>query len=346
MRIALISPPWIPVPPMGYGGIEWVVHLLAEELVARGHDVTLFATGDSQTSAEHRYVFDEGQTSQMHQAMPYTRHVAEAFKYIAAEAEAGRRFDVVHDHTAWLGLGFAPLIPSPLVYTLHGAAVEGERDFFRQFRLHATFVAISQYQTRTFTELEIAAIVPNAVAVEEYNFEPKKQDYLLSLGRIARDKNQGAAVEVARQLEIPIVLAGKVDPGDDTEYFEEAIVPHIDGQLVRFEGEVPDHRKRELFAGARALLFPIRWDEPFGLVMIEAMACGTPVIATRYGSVPEVVRDGVTGFIVDDLDGMIRAVKELDTIDPAACRAHVESNFSPGAMTDGYERVYAQVAAR
>ncbi|MFN2614623.1 MAG: glycosyltransferase family 4 protein [Actinomycetota bacterium] len=346
MRIALLSPPWIPVPPSGYGGIEWVVSLLAEELVARGHDVTLFATGDSKTSAELRCVFEEGPTALMHQAMPYTMHVSDAYLHVAAEARAGRPYDVLHDHTAWVALGFAPLIPTPVVHTLHGAALQQERAFFRQVRNHATYVAISNYQTKTFADIELAAVVPNALDVTSYPFQDEKGDYLLALGRIARDKNQGAAIEVAKRLDIPIVLAGKVDPGDDSAYFDEEIRPHIDGQLVRFEGEVPDHRKRELFAHARALLFPIRWDEPFGLVMIEAMACGTPVIATPFGAVPEVVIDGVTGFIAEDIDAMTKAVEQLSSIDPAKCRAHVERNFSPGAMTDGYERVYAQVARR
>jgi glycosyltransferase involved in cell wall biosynthesis len=347
VRIALISPPWIPVPPHGYGGIEWVVSLLAEELVARGHDVTLFATGDSTTSAELRYVFETGQASRMHQAMPYSMHIGEAYRHIEAEARAGRAYDVVHDHTAWLGLAFAPLISSPVVHTLHGAAIEAERPFFRMVRENATYVAISEYQTKTFTDIEIAGIVPNAVDVSSYPFRAEKDDYLLSLGRIARDKAQGDAITVAKEVGIPIVLAGKVDPGDDTAYFEEAVRPHIDGQTVRFEGEVPDARKRELFGGARAFLFPIRWDEPFGLVMIEAMACGTPVIATPYGAVPEVVDDGVTGFIVRDMDEMRNAVSRLGEISAEACRASVQERFSPAAMAQRYEDVYAKaISAR
>lgn len=346
MRIAMLSPPWIPVPPSGYGGIEWVVSLLVEELVARGHDVTLFATGESKTSAELRYVFEVGPVEKMHRALPYAMHVGAAFRRIAAEEAAGRPYDLIHDHTAWLALQFGPLVRAPIVHTLHGAATEEERPFFRQVRDHATFVAVSHYQTTTFTEIEITAVVPNAVDLASFPLRKDKEDYLLCLGRIARDKNQAVAIEVAKRLGIPIVLAGKVDAGADTEYFDQAVRPHIDGQLVRFEGEVPDHRKRELFAGARALLFPIEWPEPFGLVMIEAMACGTPVVATPFGAVPEVVDSGVTGFIVRDVDEMVKAVERLDEIDPEACRAHVEARFSPAAMTDGYERVYAQTARR
>lgn len=344
MRIALLSPPWIPVPPSGYGGIEWIVSLLAEELVTRGHDVTVFATGDSKTSAELRYVFDVGPVAQMHQAMPYSMHVGAAYQHIAEEARSGRRYDVVHDHTAWLSLAFAPLIPAPVVHTLHGSAIEAERDFFHLVRNNADFVAISQYQTRTFTRIQITDVVPNAVDVTSYPFSAKKDDYLLSLGRIARDKAQHLAIEVAKRAGMPLVLAGKIDPGDDRAYFDEMILPHVDGQNVRFEGEVPDDRKRELFAGARAFVFPIQWDEPFGLVMIEAMACGTPVVATPYGAVPEVITDGVNGFIANSVDDMVEAVNKIDSISPDVCRAVVEQRFAPSVMTDGYEAVYRRVA--
>jgi glycosyltransferase involved in cell wall biosynthesis len=344
VRIALLSPPWIPVPPSGYGGIEWIVSLLADELVARGHDVTLFATGDSQTAAELRFAFMVGPVAQMHQAMPYAMHVGSAYRHIAEEEEAGRPYDVVHDHTAWLSLAFAPLIPTPVVHTLHGAAIEEERPFFRSVRDTATFVAISKYQTRTFTEIDIADVVPNAVDVASYPFQPKKEDYLLSLGRIARDKAQHVAIEVSKRTGLPLVLAGKIDPGADREYFDELILPHVDGQNIRFEGEVPDDRKRELFAGARALVFPIQWDEPFGLVMIEAMACGTPVIATPFGAVPEVVNDGVNGFIATTVEEMVDAVGLLDRISPEECRADVERRFAPSVMTDGYEQIYKRVA--
>ncbi|HEV2685307.1 MAG TPA: glycosyltransferase family 4 protein [Actinomycetota bacterium] len=344
MRIAMLSPPWIPVPPSGYGGIEWIVSLLCEELIARGHDVTLFATGDSKTSAELRYVFEVGPVAQMHHALPYSMHVGAAYQHIAEEARAGRPYDVVHDHTAWLSLAFAPLIPTPVVHTLHGAAIEAERDFFHFVRNNADFVAISQYQTRTFTRIQITDVVPNAVDVQSYPFSAEKDDYLLCLGRIARDKAQHLAIDVAQRAGLPLVLAGKIDPGDDRAYFDEMILPHVDGQSVRFEGEVPDDRKRELFSRARAFVFPIQWDEPFGLVMIESMACGTPVIATPFGAVPEVVADGVNGFIATSLDDMVEAVHKIDTISPEVCRAIVEQRFAPSVMTDGYEAVYRRVA--
>ena len=342
----MISPPWIAVPPRGYGGIEWVVHLLTEELVRRGHDVTLFATGDSGTSAELRFVFETGPTALMHQTRADAMHVGTAFRHIVAEGHAGRPYDLVHDHAAWLGIAFAKMIDVPLVHTIHGAFVEANREFYALFHDDATFVTISEYQQREFPDIEYAANVPNAVDVDGFEFRRGKEDYLICLGRIARDKAQGVAVEVAREAGVPLVLAGKVDPGEDTTYFQEAVLPFVDGDLVRFEGEVPDERKRELLAGARAFLFPIQWPEPFGLVMIEAMACGTPVIAFPNGAVPEVVVDGENGFIARSTQEMIGAIKRLDEIAPERCRAFVEARFSPGAMTDAYERVYTSVAGR
>lgn len=339
----MLSPPWIAVPPEGYGGIEWVVSLLTEELVARGHDVTLFATGDSRTKAELRFVFERGPVELMHQALPYSHHIGEALRHVAAEGAAGRPYDVIHDHCAWLTLAFGPLTGVPIVHTLHGAALASEHAFFSAMRSRATFVAISEFQTRSFTSISPRDVVPNPVDVDSYPFRAQKDGYLLSLGRIARDKAQGLAIEIARRAGMPLRMAGKVDPGDDRAYFEEAVLPHIDGQDVIFEGEVTDERKRELFAGANALLFPIQWEEPFGLVMIEAMACGTPVIATPRGAVPEVVRDGVNGFLASDVDGMVEAVGRLGTLSAEACRADVASRYSAAVMTDGYEAIYNRV---
>jgi glycosyltransferase involved in cell wall biosynthesis len=341
----MISPPWIAVPPRGYGGIEWVVHLLTEELVRRGHDVTLFATGDSSTHAELRFVFDVAPTAQMHLTQPDAMQVGTAFRHIAEEARAGRGYDVVHDHSAWLGVAFAKNLDVPLVHTIHGAFIEANREFYRTFRDHAAFVTISQYQQRDFPELPYAGCVPNAIDVDGFPFRAEKEDYMLCLGRIARDKGQGIAVGIARDIGIPLVLAGKVDSGEDTAYFEEAVLPFVDGDLIRFEGEVPDERKRELLAGARAFLFPIQWPEPFGLVMVEAMACGTPVIAFPNGAVPEVISNSEGGYIVGSPEEMAEAIKRAADISPERCRDYARSRFSPAVMTDAYERIYAAIAA-
>lgn len=334
------------MPPRGYGGIEWVVHLLVEELVDRGHAVTLFASGDSRTSARLVAAFDEGQTSHMHSTMHDAAHAGAAFRAIAAEHVAARPYDVLHDHSAWIAVAVAPLLPVPVVHTLHGAWHDRNRAFFARVSDTVSLVAISAFQTHDNPDAVYAGVVPNAVDVAGLPYSAEKDDYLLCLGRIARDKGQGIAVEVAQRLGMPLVLAGKVDAGQDTTYFQEAVLPHVDGSLIRFEGEVAHERKYELLSRARALLFPIQWPEPFGLVMAEAMACGTPVVAMRNGSVPEIVVDGETGFVVSDADTMRKAVERLGEISPERCRAHVEKRFSPAAMADGYLRVYEAAARR
>jgi len=342
----MITPPWISVPPSGYGGIEWVVSLLVEELVERGHDVTLFASGHSKTKAELLSVFDDPPTARMHLNVPDARHAQRAIREIVDRHGTDRAFDVVHDHSACIFLAVAPLVPEPMVHTIHGMFTDEMKQLYGAVGPEVSFVGISESQCQAMPSLPIAGIVPNAVDIAGFPFRPQKQDYLLCLGRVCRDKGQDAAIAVAKRAGMPIVLAGKVDAGDDRRFFDEYVLPQVDGENVRFEGEVGDERKRELVANAKAMLFPIRWSEPFGLVMIEGMACGTPVIATRWGAVPEVVNDGVTGFIVQDEDGMVDALSRLGELDPAACRAEAESRFSPSVMADGYERVYRAAIER
>lgn len=339
----MVSPPWIPVPPPGYGGIEWVVHLLVEELVRGGHDVTLFATGDSSTSAELRFVHERALPHLMHATQPDAMHVGAAYREIARRAATGDPFDVVHDHTAWLGAAFAPLLPVPVVHTIHGAFHPENRAFYGLFRDHAAFVTVSDYQQKDFPGLPYAGAVHNAVDVASYPYRTKKDDFVLCLGRVHRSKGQAIAVRVAKAAGIPIVLAGKIDPGDAQAYFDEEVLPTIDGESVRFLGEVADASKRELLAGARALLFPIQWAEPFGIVMIEAMAAGTPVIAMRNGAVPEVVADGETGFVCDDEKEMIAALERTDEISPERCRLECERRFSPARMAEAYLEIYQRV---
>lgn len=343
MRIAVISPPWIPVPPQGYGGIEWVVHLLSEELVRRGHHVTLFATGDSDSSADLRYVHPEAHPARMHDGFLDAMHVGQAFREITDLPERGEPYDVVHDHTAWLGVAFARQLPVPVVHTIHGAFTEDNRRFYSQFRDHAHLVTVSEYQQRDFPEIGYAGAVPNAVDVASFPYRTHKDDYLLCLGRVARDKGQAVAIEVAREAGIPLVLAGKVDPGDSTDYFQQDVLPHVDGDQVLFKGEVPDSHKRELLAGARGLLFPIQWPEPFGIVMIEAMATGTPVVALHNGAVPEVVEHGETGFICESPKEMVEALSRLEEVSPERCRLEAERRFSPEVMTGRYLEIYERV---
>jgi glycosyltransferase involved in cell wall biosynthesis len=340
MRIALLSPPWIAVPPPGYGGIEWIVSLLAEELVARGHDVTLFATGDSKTSAELGYVFDKGPASAMHQAMPYAMHVGEAFRHVAAAARTGGPFDVVHDHTSAIALALADRLPVPLVHTVHGPFTEGTREFYARHGTKATLVAISQAQLDNApTPLRGSPVIPNPLSVEAWRFRVEKDGYLLWLGRMTEEKGPHRAIEVAQRADRPLILAGPVQPGQE-RFFRDEVEPHLDSDRIRYIGEVQERTKAELLAGASTVLMPIRWAEPFGMVMVEALASGTPVLAFPEGAAREIVLHGENGFLARDEAEMAAFVGRLGEIDPGLCRESVRSRYDPSLIAAAYEDVY------
>jgi glycosyltransferase involved in cell wall biosynthesis len=336
----MLAPLTESVPPTLYGGTERVVSLLTEELVQRGHDVTLFASGDSQTAAELVSVCPTGLRLD-----PEARDFS-AYTLIAL-GEAYRRagdFDVIHNHNDYLAFAMARLEDTPTVTTTHGRLdlpeVRRLYEFFPEQRL----VSISHDQRTWLPQANWAGTVYNGVPLEHYRLREKPGDYLVFLGRISPEKRPDRAIEIARDVGMRLVIAAKVDPVDQ-EYYEAAIAPLIaaHGDLIEFIGEVDEHEKDEVLGNAYAYLFPIDWPEPFGLTMVEAMATGTPVIASQNGSTPEVVYDGVTGFICPTIKEMIEAVPKVASLDRAACRRHVERLFSPQAMADGYEAVYRQV---
>ena len=339
MRIAEVAPPWIAVPPKGYGGIEWVVSLVADGLAERGHDVTLFATGDSRTAARLEFVFERAAGSRWINSVWHdTLHTLHAFRDPGA-------FDLYHVHVPWAALVAGNLIDRPVVHTVHGAFNERMRDLFGRVGDRAWFVAISESQRQQMPELRYAGVVHNGIDVERYPLQPDKEDYLLFLGRAAPEKGLLRAVLTARETGLPLVLALKVADQYEREHWEHEVKPLLPSDTV-VHGELGHRRKVRLLAGARAVLFPIDWEEPFGLVMTEAMACGTPVIATPRGAAPEVVADGETGFIVPVQDYPAAAAEclaRLDQIDPKACRARVEHLFSKEAMVEGYERAFERV---
>ncbi|MFL5799385.1 MAG: glycosyltransferase family 4 protein [Actinomycetota bacterium] len=342
MRIAMVAPVWVAVPPPGYGGIELVTSLLTEELVARGHDVTLFASGGSQTKATLRSAFEEPPTDRLWETEPDASHVGSAYRMVEREYSDGNAFDLVHDNTEYLGVAFAACLATPVVHTVHFPLTDLRRAFLRRFADDVYLAAISEFQRSAAPELPWAGRVHNAIDVESFELRGRKDGYLLCIGRVCERKGQDIAVEVARRAGLPLVLAGRVHP-KEAAFFTERVEPHVDGQRVVFEGEVTADRKRELVAGASALLLPIREPEPFGLVMIEAFASGTPVIGSPLGAVPEIVTDGVTGFLSPTAKGMAAAVERLGEIDPAVCRREAEEHYAPGAMADGYEALYHSV---
>jgi glycosyltransferase involved in cell wall biosynthesis len=341
MRIAQLAPLWERVPPPAYGGIELIVGLLTDELVKRGHEVTLFASGDSVTDAKLEAIHPRALRLEPN-AKEYC--VYEALLLSSAFQRSGE-FDVIHSHLGYAALPYAKLVKVPTVHTLHGIFTsDGEKLF--QHAKEQPYISISQAQIEPRLGLNIAATVYNAIDIHQHKFYPKADEppYLAFLGRISPEKGPHHAIEIAKQVGLPLKIAGKVDVVD-RKYFEQDIEPLIDGKQIQYVGEANHHQKNELMGRAMATLFPITWREPFGLVMIESMAAGTPVIAMRMGSTPEIISHQKTGFLCDSVAECIAAVKAIDTIDRLACRDHVATRFGVEQMADGYEAVYRQVAA-
>ena len=341
MRIAVLSPVWFPVPPPGYGGIEWIVSLLADGLVREGHDVTLFASGDSQTKARLEAVYQTAPSE-------WIGHTYWELRHAVSCLARGGEFDVISDHTGMLGLALGSMGPTPLAHTVHGPLSGEPGRMYEQIvgmLPHAALIAVSDAQRRPMPDLPWVATCPNALDLSLYPFVPERGDYLLFLGRMTADKGAHRAVAVAMESGLPLKLAGKCREPLERRYFDELVRPHLSDR-VQYVGEVTHGEKVELLQHARATLFPIEWDEPFGLVMIESMACGTPVIATRFGAVPEVIDDGVTGVIVDSWRAMPDVLDRADALDPRAQRGVVEERFSPERMVADYVGAYQATIER
>ncbi len=331
MRIAILSPTWFPVPPRGYGGIEAVVALLADGLVDHGHDVTLFASGDSHTKAELVSHFDEAPSGRIGTVQADLLHALTCYEH-------ADRFDVLNDHSGPLAAAMACLTDTPFVHTVHGPLVAEWGAIYRKLGAVSSklgLLSLSKNQQRMAPDLPWVANCPNAIDTSKYPLRVEKGDYLLFLGRMNEEKGAHRAIEVARAAGHPIKLAAKCREPEEQLYFDERVRPLL-GDGAEYLGEVSHEEKIRLLQEARALVFPIEWEEPFGLVMIEAMACGTPVAATRRGAVPEVIRDGVGGIIVDDYRELADALEDVLALDPVACRRDVEERFSPQRLVQGY----------
>ena len=340
-RIAIIVSPWFPVPPQGYGGIELMAYNLGRELSSRGHHVTIIGRQGSQGPYESLALAPESWTRQLGTRDELARE--NLFLYRAYETVRRRAFDVIHDNSGMNGILVAAQarLQAPVVATLHGALSEAEGDFLNAVDRQVHLVSISRAQQALVASVEWRGMVHNAINPEEYTPITKpeeKQDYLVELARISPEKGQDVAIEIAKRLRMPLVLAGKVDY-DARRYFEEKIKPNLDGQ-VTWREDVRGKEKAELLARARAMLFPIQWEEPFGIAMVEAMVSGTPVIAMRRGAAPEVVEPGVTGFLAEDLDGMVEAFGRIKEIDLKRCAEVAAGRFGPAQMADGYVNVY------
>jgi glycosyltransferase involved in cell wall biosynthesis len=337
MRIAQVAPLWESVPPKLYGGTERIVSYLTEELVRRGHDVTLYASGDSVTTARLEPICVRAlrlNTGIFNRDAPMTMLMEQAL------GKPGD-FDVIHSHLDFLGFPLARRNPTPTVTTFHGRLDLPElQTVFREYA-EMPMVSISDAQRTPVSWANWQATVYHGLPIDLYGLQQNPEGYLAFLGRIAPEKRPDHAIEIAKRTGIPLRIAAKVDPMDQ-EYFHTKIEPLLSDPLIEYLGEITDAKKNEFLGHAMALVCPYDWPEPFGLVLIEALACGTPVLAYRRGSIPEIIEDSVTGFVCEGIDEMTAAIQRIPEIDRRRCRRTFEQRFSVERMAHDYLRVYEQ----
>ncbi len=333
MRIAVLSPISWRTPPHHYGPWESVVSLLTEQLVYMGLDVTLFATGDSETSGKLIAVSPRPY-SEDHSVDPKVAeclHISELF-------ERAAEFDLIHNHYDFLPLTYSALVETPVLTTIHGFSSPAIMPVYKKYNNRSHYVAISEADKSP--ELDYIATVHHGIDVAQFPFCKNDGEYLLFFGRIHPDKGVREAIQVAQRVGIKLVIAGIIQ---DQDYFAAQVEPHIDGTKVEYLGSVGPDQRADVLGHALALLHLISFDEPFGLSMVESMACGTPVIAFARGSIPEIIRDNETGYIVEDIEGAINAVAAVRTIDRSICRTDVEKRFTSTRMAHDYVRVYKKI---
>jgi glycosyltransferase involved in cell wall biosynthesis len=333
----MIAPPWFPVPPPAYGGTERVCALVAEALVDRGHDVTVFASGDSAPSGRLRATIPQHDPTRLREIDLEAEHLSAALHEID-------RFDVIHDNSSVFGPLLFAREDTPAIHTVHGELTASCRAAYQTVDHRVGLIALTRPHADQAPELLWHDIIPNPVNPAEIEFRPWKDDYVIFLGRLSPEKAPHLAIEAAGRAGIEIFVAGPVHQRD-RDYFEQSVRPLLVRDGVHYIESTGGREKANLLAGARAMLCPVCWPEPFGLVAIEAMACGTPVIAYPNGALTETVLDGETGFLVDDLDAMSDAIDASTEIDPFVCRNHVEEHYSPQRVGRRYEQALARAYA-
>jgi glycosyltransferase involved in cell wall biosynthesis len=343
MKIAQIAPLWIPVPPRTYGGIELMLSLLLEELTARGHQVSLFSSKDSKTKAEIIVATEKALWLRKDLRSPH----AVVIRLLKMVYDRRKDFDLIHNHFDFF---MFPLLMGnscpPVLTTLHRPLDEELARVARSFP-KMNFCAISgdQRQSAKENNIPVVDVVYNGINPKDYIFNENPQDYYVYLGRLNKEKGIMSALHAAKQAGVKLMIAGNVVGGDEWNYFLHEVQPLLNEDNVNFIGQVDFNEKVKLLSNAKAMFFPIDRREPFGLVMIEAMACGTPVIAFNRGSVPEVIVDGKTGFIVENVDELVQSIKKIGSIKRKDCRTHVEKNFTLKQMVDKYEKVYKKLVS-
>jgi glycosyltransferase involved in cell wall biosynthesis len=333
MHIAMLSPIAWRTPPRHYGPWENVASLLTEGLVARGHDVTLFATADSQTSGTLHAICPQGyeEDRSMIPKVWECLHISELFEHADA-------YDMIHNHFDYLPLTYTGLTTTPVVTTIHGFSSPGILPVYKKYNGKAFYVSISDADRSP--DLDYIKTIHHGIDIKQFDFQPAPDDYLLFFGRIHHDKGARQAIEIARACNKKLILAGIIQ---DQAYYDQYAAPHIDNGKVIYAGSVGPAERNRLLGKAYALLHPIQFDEPFGLSVIESMACGTPVIAFDRGSMPELIENGKSGFLIDNVDEAIEAVARIKEIDRAYCRRHLERHFTVDRMINEYIQVYEMI---
>lgn len=353
LRIAQVAPMWVSVPPDKYGGTELVISSLTEELVRRGHDVTLFASGDSKTKAKLVSIYPK---ALLKDGIPWKETSYDMMNVVRA-FERADEFDIIHSHVDLYDQFFIQFIKTPVVSTMHNNMYTKRKNAgrifsYRHFRNH-NFVSISYKQRKNdMVKLNFVANIYNGLDPKKYKFNLTPEDKFIWIARIDEVKGVYNAILAAEKLGVRLDIAGRVDEAK-LDFFNNQIKPHLN-KKIRYVGEINQKQKPEFFSSAKALLYPIEWEEPFGLVMIEAMACGTPVIAYNRGSVKEVVSEGISGYMVkplgkekiNNIDGLVSAMKKIGNIDRKVCYQYFLDNFTASKMADGYEKVYEKILAK
>ncbi len=337
MRIAQVAPLVERVPPEMYGGTERVVFYLTEELVKRGHDVTLFASGDSITTAKLVPVHEKALRLDSRVENYYPYHVLE----MGMVYDRAKEFDIIHSHMDYMSFPFTRMVSTPTVHTLHGRLDIPDIKGIFEYYSNSNFISISNAQRKFLPDLNWVDTVYHGYPIENFPFDPEPEDYLVFVGRISPEKGPVEAIQIARKVQKKLIIVAKVDPYD-RKYYDEVVKPLIQPDLIEYVGEKPEKERNEIVKKAKAFIFPLDWPEPFGLAIIESLACGTPVITRSRGSIPELIVHGKTGFIYETWEEMADAVQDIKSIDRMVCRQYSEENFSISKMVNNYERIYEQ----
>ncbi len=338
MRIGIVATPWAPIPPPLYGGIEQAIDGLARGFAAAGHDVTLFATGDSTSPVRRECLLAAAEGYRIGYTIPELRHVMAGYDALAG-------VDVIHDHTV-LGPVYARQVTDqPVVTTNHGPFNEELTDVYRRIADRVPIIAISHAQRAVVPDLAVARVIHHGIEATRFPVGDGAGGYCLFLGRMHPDKGAHRAVTAAHKAGVPLVMAGKCREPWEHKFFDQEVAPYL-SEEIRYVGEVSHEEKVQLLAGARCTLFPIRWNEPFGLVILESLACGTPVLAFNEGAAPEIIEHGKTGFICEDETGMAEAIGAVDGLSRADCRAAVEGYFSMKRCVADHLALFEQLTGR